>query len=270
MTSRSAPALTYEFCALTDQGRVRANNEDAVLVDEALQLVLLADGMGGYNAGEVASSMATTSIAQYMAQHLGPLGGRPGPTEVRRALEAAVENANAAVLGASLSHSEYAGMGTTLVVAIFVEGRMILGHIGDSRAYLLRADALQQITRDHSWLQEQLDAGLMTPHQAALSGNRNLVTRALGVGSQAIMDVNEFQIAGQDLVLLCSDGLTDMISDADIAEILRTACPLPEKAQRLIDAANAQGGRDNVSVLLVLASESAKKRSLMSRWLGGR
>lgn len=270
MTSKMAPALTYEFYALTDKGRVRANNEDAVLVDEDLQLALLADGMGGYNAGEVASSMATTFISTDMAQRLAQAGPNPQATEVRRALEISVESANTAVFGASLSNPQYAGMGTTLVAAVFAGSRMILGHIGDSRAYRFRADALHQITRDHSWLQEQLDAGLMTPQQAAVSGNRNLVTRALGVEMHALMEVNEFQIEPQDLMVLCSDGLTDMISDADIADILRTSGTLQDKAERLVDAANARGGRDNVSVLLVLATEAPRKRSLVSRWLAGR
>jgi len=125
---------------------------------------------------------------------------------VRRALEICVENANHAILGASLSNPQYAGMGTTLVVAVFHGSRLILGHIGDSRCYRLRDGALQQITRDHSWLQEQVDAGLLTAQQAALSSNRNLVTRALGVEPNVLMEVNEFQVAPNDLFLLCSTG----------------------------------------------------------------
>jgi len=264
----AAQSMNYDFFARTDRGRVRSNNEDAVAIDRDAQLAILADGMGGYNAGEVASGMATTFIRTEMARWLAQAGSTPQATDVRRALEICVENANHAILGASLSNPQYAGMGTTLVAGIFQGSRLILGHIGDSRCYRLRGGVLQQITRDHSWLQEQVDAGILTPHQAAISSNRNLVTRALGVEPNVLMEVNEFQVAPHDLFLMCSDGLTDMVSDADLAEMVRAALPLEEKTTLLIDTANAHGGRDNVSVLLVQAGAGGKKRSLMSRLLG--
>lgn len=261
-------SMIYEFTALTDRGRVRANNEDAVAVDAETQIAILADGMGGYNAGEVASGMATTFIRTEMSRWLAQAGDSPQSTDVRRALEICVENANHAILGASLANPQYAGMGTTLVVGVFCDARLILGHIGDSRCYRLRDGALRQITRDHSWLQEQLDAGLITPQQAALSSSRNLVTRALGVEPSVAMELNEFEVAPNDLFLLCSDGLTDMVSDEMVADMARRPISLEDKAQLLIDAANANGGRDNVSVLLVQAgSASQKKRGLMSRLL---
>lgn len=263
-----AAPLTYEFFARTDKGRVRGNNEDAVAVDQDAQLAILADGMGGYNAGEVASGMATTFIRAEMARWIAQAGTSAQPTEVRRALEACVENANHAILGASLSNPQYAGMGTTLVVGVFQGSRLILGHIGDSRCYRIRDGVMQQITRDHSWLQEQLDAGLLTPQQAALSAQRNLVTRALGVEPNVMMEVNEFQVLPNDLFMLCSDGLTDMIHDAALAQMACAPLSLDEKATLLIDTANACGGRDNVSVLLVQAAAGGKKRGLMSRLLG--
>ena len=266
--THASTSMTYEFTARTDKGRVRSNNEDAVAVDRDAQVAILADGMGGYNAGEVASGMATTFIRTEMARWLAQAGASPQSTDVRRALEICVENANHAILGASLSNPQYAGMGTTLVVAVFHGSRLILGHIGDSRCYRLRVGGLQQITRDHSWLQEQVDAGLLTAQQAAMSSNRNLVTRALGVEPNVLMEVNEFQVAPNDLFLLCSDGLTDMVSDSDLAELVRAPMPLEEKATLLIDTANANGGRDNVSVLLVQAAAGGKKRGLMSRLLG--
>ena len=260
--------MTYESFARTDKGRVRSNNEDAVVVDKDAQIAILADGMGGYNAGEVASGMATTFICTEMARWLAQAGTTPQSTDVRRALEICVENANHAILGASLSNPQYAGMGTTLVAGVFHGSRLILGHIGDSRCYRLRDGAMQQITRDHSWLQEQVDAGLLTAQQAALSTNRNLVTRALGVEPNVMMEVNEFQVAPGDLFVMCSDGLTDMVPDADLAELVRAQLSLEEKATLLIDTANANGGRDNVSVLLVQAAAAGKKRGLMSRLLG--
>lgn len=266
---KAPPQLSYEFHALTDPGRVRPNNEDAVAVDESVQLAILADGMGGYNAGEVASGMATTYICTEMAHWLRE-HGQADAADVRRTLEACVDNANHAILGASLANPQYMGMGTTLVVAVFHGDRLILGHVGDSRCYRLRGGQLRQITRDHSWLQEQVDAGLLTPEEAARSGQRNLVTRALGVEGAGNIEVNEFVVEPQDLFILCSDGLTDMVDDDDLAAIARQSVTLKEKAQRMIDLANALGGRDNVSALLVQASAPDKKGGLISRWIGAR
>ena len=258
--------MTFEFFARTDRGRVRSNNEDAVAVDSDAQLAILADGMGGYNAGEIASAMAIDFVRAEMARWLAYAGLNAQPIDVRRALEICVENANQAIWSTALSKPLYTGMGTTLVVGVFRGDRLILGHIGDSRCYRLRDGVLQQITRDHSLLQEQLDAGLLTPQQAAASTHRHLVTRALGVGPTVEMDVNEFQVAPEDLFLMCSDGLTDMVSDADIAEMARARLPPDEKAALLIDTANAQGGHDNISVVLVQAAMAGKKRRFMSRW----
>ena len=262
------PTLSYEFCALTDTGRVRANNEDAVAIDEAAQLVVLADGMGGYNAGEIASHMAATYIGGEMARWLAQ-AGKPAAGDVRSALEACVDNANHAIFGASLANPQYRGMGTTLVAGVFAGNRLILGHIGDSRCYRLRAGELRQLTRDHSWLQEQIDAGLLTPEQAAVSGQRNLVTRALGVDSAVQIEVNEFPVEPQDLFIFCSDGLTDMVQDEDLAMLARQPIPLADKARHMVTLANTLGGRDNISVLLAQAIGQAKTRrgGIVSRLL---
>lgn len=272
MKQFAAAKLSYEFCALSDRGRVRSNNEDAVAVLEDAQIVVLADGMGGYNAGEVASSMATDFIGSEMARWMGEVGPAVSASDVRRALEICVTNANYAILSAALAHPEYAGMGTTLVAGVFQQERLILGHIGDSRCYRLRNGALQQITRDHSWLQEQIDAGLLSPEEAAASGYRNLVTRALGVDAAVQVEINEFPVQAQDLFILCSDGLTDMVEDDALAQIACMPLALSDKASRLVDLANSQGGRDNISVLLVhshaVASTANKRRGLMSRLLG--
>jgi protein phosphatase len=159
-------------------------------------------------------------------------------------------------------------MGTTLVVGVFQDGRLMLGHIGDSRCYRLRNNHLEQITKDHSLLQEQMDAGLITPEQAATSTNKNLVTRALGVEDAVLLEVNEHKVDPGDLYLMCSDGLSDMLDDDAIAQILMGDGPLEQKTVQLIDAANANGGRDNISVLLAQANSGSKKRGLISRWLG--
>jgi len=151
---------------------------------------------------------------------------------------------------------------------VFQDGRLLLGHIGDSRCYRLRAGELAQITKDHSLLQEQMDAGLITPEQAAVSTNKNLVTRALGVEDAVLLEVNEHRVEPGDIYLMCSDGLSDMVDDAGIARILQGDGSLDDKVVRLVDAANGNGGRDNISVLLAQADAEAKKKGLISRLLG--
>ncbi len=259
--------MNYEFCARTDCGRVRANNEDAVAVDAHAQVAVLADGMGGYNAGEVAAAMATASVCAEMGRWLAQAGSPVPMRALRRALETSVDNANRAIFDAAQSTPVYAGMGTTLVAAVFSADRLLLGHVGDSRCYRLRAGQLTQITRDHSWLQEQVDAGLLTPRQAAQSLGRNLVTRALGVESHVQLETHEFPVEPGDLFLLCSDGLSEMVDHAELSTLLAATAPLEDKARRLIDAANAHGGRDNISVLLAQAGPAQPRRSFMSRWL---
>lgn len=260
--------MNYEFCFRTDPGLARENNEDSVTVDEPTRLGILADGMGGYNAGEVASGMATTFIKSELGRWLAQAGRHANAREVRRAMEICVDNANRSIFNAANSNPQYSGMGTTLVVGVFQDGRLMLGHIGDSRCYRLRANVLEQITKDHSLLQEQMDAGLITPEQAATSTNKNLVTRALGVEDAVLLEVNEHKVDPGDLYLMCSDGLSDMLDDEAIAQILASEVSLEQKSVQLIDAANANGGRDNISVLLAQANSGSRKRGLISRWLG--
>ena len=243
--------MRYKFCAQTDTGRSRRNNEDAVAVDASLGLALLADGMGGYSAGEIASGMAIAQVQARFCNDLRQAAGAGSRRGLREALEASVAGANTAILQAARANPHYAGMGTTLVVGVFCQGHLLLGHIGDSRAYLYRAGRLQAITHDHSLVQAQLDAGWVTPAQARLSQDRNLLTRALGVENTVLLEVNEYLLQAGDVYLLCSDGLIDMLPDAAIAAILASHCVLEQKAQSLIQAANAQGGLDNISVVLV-------------------
>jgi len=260
--------MNYEFCLRTDPGLARENNEDSVAIDEPTRLGILADGMGGYNAGEIASGMATTFIKSELGRWLAQAGRHANSREVRRALEICVDNANRSIFNAANSNPQYSGMGTTLVVGVFQDDRLMLGHIGDSRCYRYRGDVLEQITKDHSLLQEQMDAGLITPEQAAVSNNKNLVTRALGVEDAVLLEVNEFKVEPGDLYLMCSDGLSDMLDDDSIAGLLAADVALEQKATQLIDAANANGGRDNISVLLAQAQNGARKKGLISRLLG--
>lgn len=260
--------MMYQFCARTDPGRARDNNEDSVAFEENAKVAVLADGMGGYNAGEIASGMATAFIKSELSRWLVEAGANAQAKEVRRAMEICVDNANMAIFNSANSNAAYAGMGTTLVVGVFREDRLLLGHIGDSRCYRLRGGMLSQITKDHSLLQEQIDAGLISLEQAATSSIKNLVTRALGVEDAVALDVNEHVVEPGDLYLLCSDGLSDMVSDELIARIAGEDTGLDQKADLLISAANENGGRDNISVLMVSVSEAAERRGLFARLLG--
>jgi serine/threonine protein phosphatase PrpC len=191
---------------------------------------------------------------------------RPG--EVRRGMEMCVDSANRSIFNAAQANAHYAGMGTTLVVGVFRDDTLVLGHIGDSRCYRLRAGKLEQITRDHSLLQEQIDAGLVTPAQALHSNIRNLVTRALGVEEVVMLEVNEYPVESGDIYLMCTDGLSDMVQSPAIAKIVNAREALERKAQLLINAANENGGRDNISVLMVEVHEAHEKRGLIARLLG--
>ena len=246
--------MTIELRAAVDPGRARSNNEDSVAIDDSVALAVLADGMGGYNAGEVASNMATTFIRAELGRWLREASSQASDAEVKRAMDICVDNANRAIFNAANDNPQYAGMGTTLVVAVFRDNRLLLGHVGDSRCYRLRAGRLQQITRDHSLLQEQIDAGLITPEQAAFSINKNLVTRAVGVEDTVMLEIHQHDVLPDDAYLMCSDGLSDMLPDMAIAQLLLQNESMDEANSALIAAANDAGGKDNISVVLARAS----------------
>jgi protein phosphatase len=260
--------MNFEHFCLTDTGQVRDNNEDAVAYDAHNQIAVLADGMGGYNAGEVAAAMAISFVTTELGRWLAEGGAQASGRELRRAMEVCLDNANRSIFNAANTNPHYSGMGTTLVMGVFQDARCFIGHVGDSRCYRLRESRLAALTRDHSLLQEQIDAGLLTPEQAQFATHKNLVTRALGVEDTVMLEVSEFRVEEGDLFLMCSDGLTDMLSDDRMAELLASAGTLEEKCRALVDAANASGGRDNISVILVLARSKPVRRGLLSRMLG--
>jgi len=216
----------------------------------------------------VASAMATGFIKTELGRWITEGGFESTPRELRRAMEVCVDNANRSIFNAANAHAGYAGMGTTLVMGVFLAGRAMIGHVGDSRCYRLLGGTLQQITRDHSLLQEQIDAGLLTAEQAQFATHRNLVTRALGVEDTVLLEVNEFRSEQGDLYLFCSDGLSDMVSDDRIRDLLLVQASLGEKARSLVDAANDGGGRDNISVILAHARARPMRKGLLSRMLG--
>lgn len=250
--------------ARTDPGLVREHNEDALACDPARGLMILADGMGGYNAGEVASGMAVSFLASALdtsffdpalqsAAADGPdgMGETAATTSARRCLAECIRQANTAIFHAAQSEAQCAGMGTTLVMAIFIDNRIVVAHIGDSRLYRLRDGALSRVTRDHSLLQEQIDCGMITPQEARFALNKNLVTRALGVDVEVEPEIRDYAVQPGDLYLLCSDGLNDMLPDEEIELVLQSlSANLELAAEQLVQMANDCGGRDNVSVIL--------------------
>jgi protein phosphatase len=212
--------------------------------------------------------MATAFIKSELSRWLTEAGDGAKSKEVRRALEICVDNANLSIYNSANSNAHYAGMGTTLVVAVFRDDKLMVGHIGDSRCYRARKGEFEQITKDHSLLQEQLDAGLITKEQSVNSSIKNLVTRALGVEEVVLLEVNEYAVEVGDTYLLCSDGLSDMAVDSSIAKIVTSEADLTQKADSLIQLANHHGGRDNISIVLVEVKEDVDRRGLIARLLG--
>lgn len=246
--------VALQFAAKTDTGLVRSHNEDAIELNEACRIAVLADGMGGYNAGEVASGIATSVFQSALDQRLRELHelSRVVSNKVlQRLMSESVVLANAAILDAARDQPEFSGMGTTLVAALFYQSKVILAHVGDSRAYRFRQGVLVQLTHDHSQLQEQIDAGLVSPEWARFAPNKNLITRALGVMPQVAVDTSVHAVEAGDIYLLCSDGLSDMLSHQQMVEL----CNCEEHPQlicdHLVEAANNNGGRDNISVVLI-------------------
>lgn len=256
----------------THIGLLREHNEDAIASDLSIGLLLLADGMGGYKAGEVASEVAVLMIAAElteMMQHplrYSPLSGKL--IEAKMLIDA-VKKTNATIYRISQNEPQCAGMGTTLVAAIFTSNQLVVGHIGDSRLYRLRGDILLQITEDHSFVQEQINAGLISLEQAEKSTKKNLVTRALGVDEVVELELQTFDVQVGDVYLMCSDGLSDMVTDATIAQILmQTNNNMTLAADKLIDTANCNGGHDNISVIIAQVNKTfMPKNSWVSRLL---
>lgn len=261
--------MQYSFYALTDVGQVRSNNEDAFAINEDFGIAVLADGMGGYNAGEVASGMAVAFVKSELVRWLSVETQGASPAQIALGISLCVDRANQSILNAATANPQYLGMGTTVVAGVFKKNCLILGHVGDSRCYRWRAANLTQITRDHSMLQEQVDAGLLTPAQAAVAPGKNLLTRALGVEDGVQVELHEHEVLDGDVYLMCSDGLTDMLDDSEISTLIGARALLPEIAVELVARANAAGGRDNIAVLLVRAQAFVPKHGLMSRLFGG-
>lgn len=238
-----APMKAPIFAGRTDVGRQREHNEDAFAISVPHGIAIVADGMGGHNAGEVASEIAiSTTIAI--------LGSTAGLSAHDR-LDTAVHAAHASILDKASESSRYKGMGTTIVVALLDKQTLSMAHVGDSRLYQLRKGQLTQLTRDHSLMQEFIDKGLYSPEEAREKVARNIITRALGLESALKVDISEHTVQNRDRYLLCSDGVHEMLSSAEIAAVLMQGLNADATCEELIDHANAKGGKDNITVIVI-------------------
>jgi len=264
-----------DFAEFSDTGRVRDHNEDAIGSIGEIGLLVLADGMGGYNAGEVASGIAVqivTDLATEGATREKRDGIDPHSGLMRQSivLRDAIYRSNKIIYQTAQSQTNCEGMGTTIVACMFYDNKISIAHVGDSRAYRLRDGQLDQITLDHSLLQELVDRGFYSEEEAQRSTNRNYVTRALGVEPTVEVEVHEHEVLPGDIYLLCSDGLSDMVEDDDIHLTISTFNDsLDVVGQQLVDLANDHGGRDNVSVMLAQVKEAfPARKGLIARIAG--
>ena len=257
----------------TDVGMVRDHNEDAIGCEENIALAILADGMGGHRGGEMASAITVSTILECISEKTKQLNTAVSDDETGYSAESlavheAVTLANKNVYDSSEANAQYRGMGTTVVVVLFYDNRFTVAHVGDSRLYRLRDSELEQLTRDHSLMQELIDRGFYTTEQAKTSLNKNLVTRAIGVDNKVQIDMQEDVAMVDDIYLLCSDGVTDIIEDDLIQSILiENSNDLEKAASEIIRLANEHGGKDNISALLAKPIKSfPAKNSLFSRF----
>ncbi len=255
-------AYNLEIVNISDVGKRRPHNEDSTASDLSKGLVIVADGMGGYKAGEVASAIAATSILHDIKKGLetlkpGQIDEKSGYSQEAMLIKEAVIRANSTIYSTAQDDEQCRGMGTTVVMCLFHDGIVSVAHVGDSRLYRLRDDNFEQVTKDHSLIQEVIDRGLYTPEEAAVNTPKNLVTRALGIDSEVKVDILEEQVREGDIYLLCSDGLNDMVNDEEIHLTLsKYSANLVQAAQELVHLANSKGGKDNISVILIRVKES--------------
>jgi protein phosphatase len=258
---------------VTDTGRIREHNEDTIGTDPDIGLLVLADGMGGYNAGEVASGIAVRTVLSLIKEavqreDLTVADPGQGISRTGILLRDAIHRANQLIHHTSKTQSNCEGMGTTIVAGLFFDDRLTVAHVGDSRLYRWRAGQLEQITQDHSLLQELVARGFYSPQEAARAASKNYVTRALGVETSVDVDIRDVAVQPDDLYLLCSDGLSDMVEDEDIHLTISTfGANLETLARQLVLLSNDNGGRDNVSIVLVRVNDSfPARRGLVQRF----
>jgi protein phosphatase len=236
----------FSCAARTDVGVVRSGNEDNFLMLADRGIFIVADGMGGHAAGEVASEMAVRIVAEELGQYRGL-----SDEELATRMHNAIRKANEAIFSRTLSEHDKRGMGTTLTALVLLPDRYLIGQVGDSRAYLLRGDRLRQITKDHSYVQEQVDAGLLTPEQARVHPYSNVITRCVGAGMEVTPDIYFGSLESEDLLLLASDGLTGMLEDEQLRRLLKSDGGPQRSVDQMIAEANRRGGLDNITAIVI-------------------
>jgi serine/threonine protein phosphatase PrpC len=253
MSNHEALPTQWRGTGITDIGKVRRSNQDAFAVDDDLGLWVVADGMGGHSGGAEASHIAVSSLMNYLKN--GPSESRSDYSDNDALLRRAVQEADSAIRDKALMYPELTGMGTTVVLLHLLPAspmELRVAHVGDSRAYLLRGDDLSRLTRDHSLMEDLVSRGLLSREEAAAHPRRNVLTRAIGIEGMAMPDISRHTLHAEDLLLLCTDGLTGMLNDLDIRDTLTEAARSPDLACKLlVDKANARGGKDNVTVVIV-------------------
>jgi PPM family protein phosphatase len=262
-----------EFGARSDPGRVRGNNEDSFRLVPEIGLFVLSDGMGGLEAGEVASRLAVETVVEHCEQaeadpSLAVFGKHiEGVSETCNRMASAVRLANTAIYENAKNKGGKAAMGATIVVVRFIEDRACIAHVGDSRAYLLRAGQFDQLTEDHSFVADQVRRGMLTEEEASRSKMHNVLTRALGIDPQVDVDVTEELLMDGDTYLVCSDGLFRELSNAQITGVLAETDDPQRAASRLVDMANQAGGGDNITVIVLRNSlKSTRPFAKIGRW----
>lgn len=251
-----------EIAGITDPGLARDHNEDCIGYDIGSGIAVLADGMGGHQAGEIASKMAVEHVLRRLKSLLAREAARSiTGSQMLHIVSHTISRSNRRIYEASESNSARNGMGTTVVAAVIKDSRLYAGHVGDSRLYLLRDDQLRRVTRDHSLVQDLIDKGFYAEDEAHLASISHVVTRALGTAADVEVDLLQHEAVDEDLYLLCSDGLSDMISDTMMEQVLRRhADSLEERARKLIGLANLYGGKDNISVILMRVKSTAESK----------
>ncbi len=253
--------MKIRSAGISDKGKVRANNEDSHLLDPALGLFMVADGMGGHKAGEVASQMAIETIARFIRDNYPKVSERPGffkktfssvQSHTDVLVREAIESANQEIYELSMRDEEKRGMGTTLVLVLLTPEGYTIAHVGDSRIYLISPDVIKQITKDHSLVREQIERGILTPEEARKSNLKNVITRSIGHKDTVEPDIAYHRFREGDYLLLCSDGLTDLVEDEEIKEItIDESIILEDRARKLVDLANERGGKDNITIVIL-------------------
>jgi len=247
----------YTSAARSNVGMKRTNNEDSFAESPAMGLYVVADGMGGHSCGEVASQLAVGQVVHFFEnakldeESTWPYAYDDRLSFQANKLRAAIAVANEKIQDYTAQHAESRGMGTTVVVGLVHEDRLVLAHVGDSRAYLFRGGTLQPLTSDHSWVNEQVRMGFLSLSEAQKHPFRNVITKALGTKGDALADVVEVPMMAGDVILLCTDGLNTMVTDEEIASVLTTQGELGAACEALVQAANGAGGEDNITVLLL-------------------